>query len=151
MKLFFLIFKQSYDEFFKNYIEEKNFTKNLMNTIKDKEKRSSINYQIYKNVQNLNLNEAFINFEQLNENSKKILNNIESSVKNLISKNNLRFLKTSKKENIKKKRKEKITSPPTINNQPIKPITSLCYQKIEINRFNTHQWEKINNNNLSFY
>ncbi len=151
MKLFFLIFKQSYDELFKNYIEEKNFTKNLMNTIKDKEKRSSINYQIYKNVQNLNLNEAFINFEQLNENSKKILNNIESSVKNLISKNNLRFLKTSKKENIKKKRKEKITSPPTINNQPIKPITSLCYQKIEINRFNTHQWEKINNNNLSFY
>ena len=151
MKLFFLIFKQSYDELFKNYIEEKNFTKNLMNTIKDKEKRSSINYQIYKNVQNLNLNEAFINFEQLNENSKKILNNIESSVKNLISKNNLRFLKTSKKENIKKKRKEKITSPPTINNQPIKPITSLCYQKIEINRFNPHQSEKINNNNLSFY
>ena len=151
MKLFFLIFKQSYDELFKNYIEEKNFTKNLMNTIKDKEKRSSINYQIYKNVQNLNLNEAFINIEKLNENSKKILNNIESSVKNLISKNNLRFLKTSKKENIKKKRKEKITSPPTINNQPIKPITSLCYQKIEINRFNTHQWEKINNNNLSFY
>ena len=141
MKLFFLIFKQSYDELFKNYIEEKNFTKNLMNTIKDKEKRSSINYQIYKNVQNLNLNEAFINIEKLNENSKKILNNIESSVKNL----------TSKKENIKKKRKEKITSPPTINNQPIKPITSLCYQKIEINRFNTHQWEKINNNNLSFY
>lgn len=107
MKLFFLIFKQSYDEFFKNYIEEKNFTKNLMNTIKDKEKRSSINYQIYKNVQNLNLNEAFINIEKLNENSKKILNNIESSVKNLISKNNLRFLKTSKKENIKKKEKKK--------------------------------------------